>query len=67
MPLRWDYLFGAIVFFAVFFFKPLLEAVGPQSMTVIICVGLAGIVIVKVVEYSTKHRHTYQEDEDAWE
>ncbi|MHA2279743.1 MAG: hypothetical protein ACXAC5_02450 [Promethearchaeota archaeon] len=51
MCLRWDYLFGAIVFFALFLFEPLLKAVGPQSTTIIICVGLIGIAIIKAMEY----------------
>lgn len=56
MRLRWDYLFWGIFFFGVFFFSPLLKAVGPEQMTIIICVGLAGIVVVKVVEYVTEDK-----------
>lgn len=59
MRLRWDYLFGGIFFFGVFFFSPLLKAVGPQQTTIIICVGLAGIAVVKVVEYLTEHKQCH--------
>lgn len=65
MYLRWDYLFGAIAFFACFFFEPLLQAVGSQGTVIIICVGLVGIVIIKVVEYKTDDlRRDKDEDEE---
>lgn len=64
MRLSWEYLFGGIFFFAVFFFSPLLKAVGPQQTTIIICTGLVGIAIIKVVENLTEHKqHCQQEDE----
>lgn len=56
MRLRWDYLFGGILFFAVFFFGPLLKSVGPEQTTMIICVVLAGIVAIKVVECWTEDK-----------
>ncbi len=68
MRLSWEYLFGGLFFFGVFFFGPLLKAVGPQQTTIIICVGLAGIAIVKVVECMTEDKRCrcceQNEDED---
>jgi len=71
MRLSWEYLFGGIFFFGLFFFNPLLKAVGPQQTTIIICVGLVGIAVVKVVECMTEdkrcrccHEETSEEDED---
>ncbi len=43
-------------FFALFLFNPLLKAVGPQQTTIIICVGLVGIAVVKVVECLTEDK-----------
>lgn len=55
MRLSWGYLFGGIFFFGVFFFNPLLKAVGPQQTTIIICVGLVSIAVIKVAEHLTDH------------
>lgn len=67
MRLRWDYLFGGIFIFAVLFFAPLLKAVGPQQTTIIICVGLVGITVVKTVECLTEDKRYHcceQKDEN---
>lgn len=64
MRLSWEYLFGGIFCFSVLFFSPLLEAVGPQYTTIIICTGLVGITIVKVVEYLTEYRYQNEENKD---
>lgn len=65
MRLRWDALFGAIIFFAVFLFSPLLKAVGPGNATLIICVGLMGVTAVKIVEHVTESKQKKRdEDED---
>lgn len=63
MYLRWDYLFGAILFFAVFLFQPLLRAVGDLNATIIVCVGLVCIAIVKVVEYFTCRTRDHSNDD----
>lgn len=68
MRLRWDYLFGGIFIFAVFFFDSLLKAVGPSQTTTIICIGLVGVAVVKIIEYLTEGRQCRcckKDEEDA--
>ena len=65
MWLRWDALFGAIVFFALFLFSPLLEALGPDRTT--ICTGILGVAIIKVIECRTEDKccsHDENDDDD---
>lgn len=53
MRLQWEYLMGSIFFFGVFFFDPLLRAMGPERTTIIICTALAGIIVIKIAECLT--------------
>ena len=51
MRLGWDISCWGLIFFGLFFFGPLHNALGPDRTMIIICVGIVGIAVVKVVEY----------------
>ena len=55
---------GGIIFFAIFLFKPLLEAVGGVCTTVIICVGLVSAAAVRLYAI---HKGVPIEDDDPLE
>jgi len=64
MRLDWSGLFLVIFIFALFFFDPLLRAVGTDYTVLIICVGLLGLTAVKVTENLTEHKCCEDEEED---